>query len=99
MEGSDSKPRAAAQGPRRRPVAAWDVLRFALGLVFLVLGAGLLLEGAVGALTGSGLYLGMEGVNRVLEFYVGLMSAVLAGLLFAGMQRAQPEALRADAGA
>ena len=68
-----------AEARGRKTVVVSDILRFAFGIVFIVLGGGLLLEGALG----SRLFL--EGVNRVFEFYVGLMSVALGFLLIAGM--------------
>lgn len=83
MEGSEAKT-ASASATMARPaktIAMLDVARFAFGIVFIVLGAGLLLEGAVGG------RLFLDGVNRVFEFYVGLMSVVLGALLIAGMSK------------
>ena len=81
MEGSDTK--TVPMGTRRAHAAKTTVvlvvLRLALGLVFLVMGAGLLLEGLV---AGGAQYLYLEGVNRAFESYVGIMSLALAGLLF-----------------
>ncbi len=83
MEGSEANTPAVSTAARHveRTVVAWDVLRFLSGLVFILLGGGLLLEGAAG----SRLFL--DGVNRVFEFYTGLMSVALGGLLISGMSK------------
>lgn len=82
MEGSEGGTLAPVSEARgRKIIVVSDVLRFAFGMVFIVLGGGLLLEGALG----SRLFL--EGVNRVFEFYVGLLSVALGFLLIAGMSR------------
>ena len=87
MEGNgrSAPPGVDTPAPQRRLSVLSDVVRFILGSVFIVLGAGLLLEGLVGSLYGGRLFL--SDVNRVFEFYVGLMSVTLGGLTLAGMSR------------
>ncbi len=92
MEGSERQVAAipAPGRPRRRLGAAFDVIRFILGFAFVTLGAGLCLEGAAAALTGHGLFWNLGGVNRSLEFFVGLMGIALGGLLVSGMHQVEP---------
>jgi hypothetical protein len=87
MEGSAGKTATAppALVHQGRTIALGDLLRFAFGMVFIVMGLGLLLEAGVVSLGGHYLYL--EGLNRAFEFYVGLMSLPLGGLLIAGMSK------------
>ncbi len=88
MEGSGGPASLGVEvsASRGRLSVASDVARFILGGIFIVLGAGLLLEGIAGSLYGSRLFL--DDVNRVFEFFVGLMSVTLGGLTIAGMNKA-----------
>lgn len=95
MEGSDAEVRSTPNPPAGRGrIGAFDVARFVLGLVFILLGGGLLLEGALGSLFGSRLFMFFDGVNRAFEFFVGLMAVALGGVLLAGISTATHEGER-----
>ncbi len=87
MEGSDAKTDSAVArlAHPAKTATVLDVLRFVFGLVFVVMGVGLLLEAVLVA--GGSHYLYLEGVNRAFEFYVGVMSVALGGLLFGRMSQ------------
>ncbi len=92
MEGDERepKPESSVQLGHSRIAVIGDVIRFVLGLVFIVLGAALLAVGVISGATGSQLTWNTDNVPWILNVFLGLVGLTLAGYVLGSMHTAYP---------
>ncbi len=89
-DGREPTPGSPAQVDHARIAVLGDVLRFVLGLIFVVLGAALLAVGVFSGATGSQLTWDTDNVPWILNVFLGLVGLTLAGYVLGSMHTAYP---------